>query len=459
MLSLTTGLNRREMLRIGSLALGGLSLPMLLQSKAAAQPGAPNVTTGKSVIFLFLHGGPSQYETFDPKQSAPQEIRGTTGEIPTTVPGLTFGSNFPRIARHAHKMAVVRSFVTERGTHDLKPLVDAVTLNANMGSLYSRIVGPMRSNGMPTNAGIFPNAVDPMGNAPITQFGNFASAGHLGAAYAPFIPGGGGQLQQNMTLNLPQDRLEDRRALLAQIDQLHRQIDANGAIQAVDRFHEQAIDVILGGVADAFDLRQEDPRLVARYDTSHMLAPDRWQRWNNRERYAHNVRNLGKLLLLSRRLCERGCGFVTVGTDFVWDMHADVNNMPCNLGMELIGRPLDHALSAFFDDLEARGLSDRILLVVCGEMGRTPRLNNGGGRDHWGRIAPLVLFGGGVTHGQVIGQSNRDGGEPATEPVRMQNLIATIMHTLLRVSDVRLMPNVPSDVLRIITEHNPIPGI
>jgi hypothetical protein len=104
------------------------------------------------VIFLFLHGGPSQYETFDPKQSAPQEIRGTTGEIPTTVPGLTFGSNFPGIARHAHKMAVVRSFVTERGTHDLKPLVDAVTLNANMGSLYSRIVGPMRANGMPTNA-------------------------------------------------------------------------------------------------------------------------------------------------------------------------------------------------------------------------------------------------------------------------------------------------------------------
>ena len=451
--------NRREFLRVGSLALGGLSLPMLLQAKAAAAQTSSSITTGKSVIFLFLHGGPSQYETFDPKQTAPQEIRGVTGEINTSVPGLTFGSGFPNLARRANKMAVVRSFVTERGSHDLKPLVDRnTTLNANMGSLFSRVVGPMRPDGMPTNAAIFPNAVDPESNGPIRNFGNFSSSGTLGASYAPFIPGAGGQLQQNMTLNLPEDRLDDRRQLLTQLDSLHRQVDATGSIEAVDRFHEQAIDVILGGIADAFDITQEDPRLIARYDTSHLLRSDRWQSWNNRNRYNSNAKNLGKLMLLARRLCERGAGFVTVSTDFVWDMHADRNNMGVRDGSELVGRPLDHALSAFFDDLEVRGLTDDILLVVCGEMGRTPRINNRGGRDHWGRIAPLFLYGGGVGNGQVIGRSDRNGGEPASDPVRMNNLISTIMHTVLNVGQVRLMPNVPSDVLRVVTGSEPIPG-
>ncbi len=253
--------------------------------------------------------------------------------------------------------------------------------------------------------------------------------------------------------------MDDRRELLAQLDQLQRQIDANGAIESVDRFHEQAIDVILGGIADAFDINQEDPRLIARYDTSHLVRPDRWQRWNNRNRYTANAKTLGKLLLLARRLCERGVGFVTVSTDFVWDMHADRNNMGVNDGMELVGHPLDHALSAFIDDIESRGLSDRILLVVCGEMGRTPRINRNGGRDHWGRIAPLALYGGGITHGQVIGQSNRDGGEPSSSPIRMQNLVSTIMHSLLHVGEVRLMENMPSDVLRVITESDPIPGL
>src|SRR5262249_54612661 len=154
----------------------------------------------------------------------------------------------------------------------------------------------------------------------------------------------------------------------------------------------------------------------------------------------------GKLLLLARRLCERGCGFVTVTTNFVWDMHADVNNAPVEEGMRYMGGPLDHALSAFLTDVEARGLSDKILLVCCGEMGRTPRINNQGGRDHWGGSAPLLLAGGGLKMGQVIGQSDRNGGQPATEPVRLTHLIGTIMHTLFDVGKLRVVRGLPREI-------------
>src|SRR5207249_4572831 len=139
---------------------------------------------------------------------------------------------------------------------------------------------------------------------------------------------------------------------------------------------------------------------------------------------------------LARRLCERSCGFVPVTTSFVWDMHADVNNATMVEGMGYMGRPLDHALSAFIEDVEARGLSEKILLVVCGEMGRTPRINKKGGRDHWGNLGPLLLYGGGLKMGQVIGQSTRDAGSPNTEPVRIRHLVATVLHTLLDVGQV-----------------------
>src|SRR5262249_1584381 len=149
--------------------------------------------------------------------------------------------------------------------------------------------------------------------------------------------------------------------------------------------------------------------------------------WNNYNHYVDNAKALGKLLLLARRLCEAGCGFVTVTTSFVWDMHADVNNATVEEGMSYMGPPLDHAVAAFLDDVEARGLSDKILLVAVGEMGRVPRLNNQGGRDHWGNLGPLMLAGGGLKMGQVIGQSSRDAGEPASDPVRIQNLVATML--------------------------------
>ena len=451
---------RREFLRVGGLALGGLSLPGLLQAKAAAAQ-AGKLTRDKSVIFLFLHGGPSQFETFDPKMSAPSDIHSATGEVATRIPGVTFGGTFPKLAALADKVSIVRSFTTGDANHDIKPIVCRDTLGANMGSIYSRIAGANHPRtGMPTNAALYPQAVVAEAGPAIKTFGDFENTGTLGKSTAPFVPGGKGELQGAMRLELPMDRLGDRRALLGRFDQARWALDASGALEGLDGMREQAFRVILGGMADAFDLSKEDPNTVARYDTAPLVRPEAIStQWNNRPHYIDNAKSLGKLLLLARRLCEAGCGFVTVTTSFVWDMHADVNNADVGEGMGYMGVPLDYALSAFIDDLHARGLDKRILLVVCGEMGRTPRINARGGRDHWGNLAPLLLAGGGLPMGQVIGQSTRDGGQPLTEPVTIKHLLGTVMHTLLDLSEVRITRGVPADVNQALTAAEPIPGL
>jgi len=455
----SSGFGRRDFLRIGGLTLGGLSLPGLLAARAqAAAVGRP--VTEKSVIFLFMHGGPSQVETFDPKMTAPTGIHSATGEVGTTIPGVTFGGTFEKLARLANKLTVVRSFVTGDGNHDIKPIVGKDTAGANLGSIYARVAGSNHPvTGMPTNVALYPNAVDPSTRPATLQFGKFDSAGALGSAYAPFVPGSGGELQENMKLSLPMDRLDDRRQLLAKLDRVKWTLCEEGMLEGMDRMREQAFHTIVGGVADAFDLSKEDARVLARYDTAPLVRPENIdRRWNNYNNYVDNGKSLGKLLLLARRLVERGCGFVTVTTNFVWDMHSDVNNAPVDEGMRYMGLPFDHAVSAFIEDIEARGLSDKILLVCCGEMGRTPRINKNGGRDHWGNLAPLLLYGGGLKMGQVIGQSSRDAGEPATTPVTIKNLVAIILHTLVEVGEVRIIRGMPRDVVQM-TEWEPIPGI
>ena len=188
--------------------------------------------------------------------------------------------------------------------------------------------------------------------------------------------------------------------------------------------------------------------------------PDQISRkWNNYKRYIDNGQTLGKLMLLARRLCEEGCRFVTVTTNFVWDMHSDVNNAGMIEGMSYMAPPFDHAVSMFLDDVEARGLSDQILLVCCGEMGRTPKMNNRGGRDHWGRLSPLLLAGGGLNKGHVIGQSTTDAGEPRTEPVTNDHLVSTIMHTLFDIAELRLVRGIPNEVMRVATSAKPIDGL
>ena len=458
--SSSPSIGRREFLRIGGLGLGGLTLSDMLGLQAAIKQGNPALKD-KSVIFLFMHGGPSQFETFDPKMDAAREIRSATGEIKTTIPGVTFGSTFEKLARLADKFSIVRSFVPGDANHDIKTIMGKDTLKANMGSLYSRIAGPLRpDSAMPTNVALFPQAVDPKTQPAFLKFGDFTSGGEIGAAYRPFVPGAGSDAQADMTLNLPIARLDDRRTLLDSLDNWKREMDHGAVVEGMGGFQQMAFDVLRRGVSDAFDLSKEDPRLMARYDTAPLLPKSRINpQWKNIDHYADHAASLGKLLLLARRLCERGCGFVTVTTSFVWDMHADSNNAPVTTGMDYVGRPFDHAVSALIEDIESRGLRDKIMLVCCGEMGRSPRINAKGGRDHWGNLGPLMIYGGGTAGGQIIGKSSRDGGEPAEDPVTIPDLVSTILHKLVDPGQVRLIDGMPANLLNVLGRGTPIRGL
>jgi hypothetical protein len=445
---------------VGGLALGGLTLPHLLAraSSPISNRIAGKPLTDKAVVFLFLHGGPSQIETFDPKMTAPDGIRSATGEVKTVLPGVTLGGTFPKLAARADRFCVVRSFVTGDGNHDIKPIVGKDGGMANLGSAYASVAGSNHPvSGMPTNVAVFPQSVDLNAQPMQTGFGNFLSAGPYGPAAVPFVPGAGGTFQKNLTLNIPQDRIDDRQMLLAAFD--HGRLTFDAEAKTMDSLRDQAFSVLLGGVGDAFDLRKEDPRVVGYYDTERLYDVSKIdKKWNNHKFYTDNARTLGKLLLLARRLVERGAGFVTVTTNFVWDMHADVNNATMTEGMRYMAPGLDHAVSAFLDDVKNRGLDEKILLVVCGEMGRTPKINKNGGRDHWGELAPLLLAGGGLKMGQVIGQSDRDAGRPNSEPVRIKNLLSTITHTLFDVGKLRVTRGVARELLAM-ADAEPIPAL
>jgi hypothetical protein len=461
------GFSRRSFLRVGSLALGGLALPQLLATKAAGVANT-NVLRDKAVVFLFMHGGPSQIETFDPKMSAPAEIRSVTGEVQTTIPGVTFGGTFPRLAERAKRLAIVRSFSFEgQANHDIRPIVGPESFNANLGSIYASVAGANRADtGMPTNVVLFPRSVDPTAgpdqNGP--TFGRFDRTGPFGAAYAPLVPGtasSGGSMQQDMRLTLPRERLDDRRQLLASLDGVKRQLQVPG----FDDYRRQAFETILGNVEHAFDLSQEDRRVIEKYDTSRLCNPEsirlgRDGKQNGFYRFfVDHGKTLGKELLLARRLVEAGCKFVTVTTNLVWDMHADGNNPAVKEGMNFSGTVFDHAVSVFLDDLRDRGLEDKVLLVATGEMGRTPKLQSDGGRNHWPLSAPLLLAGGGLPMGQVIGQSTRDAGRPATEPMTIGHLYSTIFHALFDVGQLRIQQGISREVLNIATAAEPIPGL
>ena len=447
---------RRRLLTAGSLGLGSLSLPALLAARGARQR-APRAVTGKSVVFLFQQGGPSQFETFDPKVAAPTAVRTMTGVIPTRLAGVQFGDSLSRLSLLADQLTVVRSFQTNNGGHNIQPIVGPDSLQTNIGVHYARVAGATHPRtGMPTNAVLYPAAVNAQVPGPMAR-GNLASTGSYSSAWGPFVPGGNSQLQRDMTLAIDRNRFfTDRRHVLDQLDQLNRKWDATGQLAATDELQQQAYDLLLGGaVAEALDLSREDPRTVARYDTSRFTRPGAWNKVSRGRKGYYNAQTstLGKLLLLSRRLCEAGCGFVTIHAGYagIWDMHADQNNLNMTDGMEAVGRSFDHAVASFVEDVTARGLADKILLVVCGEMGRTPKINRNGGRDHWGRLSPLLLFGGGLPGGHVIGQSTPNGGEPNDAPLTPKHLISTILHTVFDIGQLRLMPGVPPQLSQLST--------
>lgn len=467
MLSLAS---RRDFLRIGTLSLGGLTLSQLLSLKQAA--AGENYLRDKAVVLLYLSGGASHIETFDPKMTAPEGTRSLTGEVATSLPGVTFGGTFPQLARVADRLAVVRSHTHNVGDHvgahvhvlsgGTDPTGKQVQ-GASIGSMATRLLGANSpATGMPTYALLTEQEVDGQYNNEKGRFFKGSWPGKLGLSYAGMPaevgwddaaskkqPGRRSKpenpLLADMELNLPEGILQDRMKLAGELDRLSRRLDSRGEMESVDKFSTQALELILGGARSAFDLKQEDRRTLQRYDTSAI-------------RIGHKVfrpSTLGKQMLLARRLCEAGCGFVSVHSAG-WDMHADGNNPPIQRGMEMLGRSLDQAVSAFIEDLDQRGLSDKVLLVITGDFGRTPKVNKNGGRDHWTKLCTLAFAGGGLNMGQVIGQSGRNADAPATTPISLANVLGTVFHTLFDVGQLRLAAGIPADLLRTATQTEPI---
>ncbi len=457
-LSSQAACSRREFLRIGSLALGGLSLPGLLAWRARAADSG-RLTTDKAVVFLFLQGGPSQIETFDPKMTAPDTVRSIFGEVQTALPGITFGATFPKLAALADRTAVVRSFASNNADHqNYVSVAGGNPLKAPMGSLYARVAGPNHPRtGIPTSTIVTPEAAAPDLKLP-QNFETQAlqklitASGTLGARYSFFDPSGGGQLRQNLELKLPRDRFDERRELLRQLDTFRRRVEETHALDDASAYEQRAYEVIVRGISQAFDLSKEDPKTVEKYDTSKLFDLAEVNKWGDMRR-SSNL--LGKQMLLARRLVEAGCGFVTV-MDAGWDMHSNGNSPKGLGGMKWLGPQVDHAVAAFLEDVKQRGLSDKVLLVVSGEMGRTPKINKNGGRDHWANLTPLLLAGGGLKMGQVVGQSDQQAGAPATEKYTPGNLLATVMQTVLDVGQVRLAREVPGNVINVLGADKPI---
>jgi uncharacterized protein (DUF1501 family) len=287
--------------------------------------------------------------------------------------------------------------------------------------------------GMPSHVYLTFDEPDPQYDKERLRLGEAAGSGRLGGAFRAVEVGSESGLMRNLQMQLSMTRLEDRRLLRRALDRLHAQVDAE---RELDQFEQQAVEIILGKSKDAFDLSKEDPRLVRRYDTGNL---------NTGLRVARRFSALGKQLLMARRLCEAGCGFVTIHNPG-WDMHGGPTQFNVPFGMERLGRPLDHAVSAFLEDVNDRGLSDQILLVITGEFGRTPKVRADGGRDHWPRLSTLAFAGGGLTMGQVIGQSSAHADEPKSRPVTLDNLLGTVLHVAFDVPTVRALPDLPQTV-------------
>lgn len=385
------GVSRRDFLRIGGLAMGGLTLGDLLRCDARAESKA---SRHKSVIMIWLPGGPSHMDTYDLKPNAPAEYRGEFRPIASTVPGMDFCEHLPRHAAIADKLAVIRSVTGAVSEH----------ASALLMSGYSERMG-QQQGGRPAVGAILSKlrgSADPHVPAFVSLMGTpiGTDAGYAGAAHKPFVPDGPGLA--NLTLNgqVSLDRLDDRRELLGQFDRLRRNVDASGALEGVDAFTAQAFEMITATkTRDALDLNQEDPRTVERYGK------------------ATNF-------LTARRLVEAGVRCVTLAIGG-WDTHGN------NFGHLRGQLPMvDQAVSALVEDLHQRGLDRDCSLVMWGEFGRTPRVNAGAGRDHWEPVMSALVAGGGLRMGQVIGSTNARGEVAQDRPVTVQQVLSTLYHAL-----------------------------
>jgi hypothetical protein len=403
------------------LALGGLSLPQLLR----AQSRSGGSSSDAAVIMVYLPGGPTQHETFDPKPEAPVEIRGPLRSTNTCIPGVRFGELLPRLAQMADKFSVVRTLTGMKNRHECFQCQTGRPGGRSedneppggwpsLGSVVSSVLGP-GPGGLPP----YVDASPKMGYGPYNHRGQHdASAriswpGFTGIQHAPFSLAS--DVKSDLVLTgIDLARLGSRRHLLAALGRHQQQLDVEG----LDRFQQQAFGILASNrLADALDLSKEDRRLRERYGKSQPTDPAYGGAPQSPEH-----------LLAARRLVEAGVRCVTVAFG-AWDWHANGPGTIEDLAKRYLPT-FDHALAVLLDDLDQRGLLARVTVVVWGEFGRTPRINPDGGRDHWPETQSVLLTGGGIQGGRVIGQTDRTGGVPIDRPVHVQEVFATLYKNL-----------------------------
>ncbi|MBL8799153.1 MAG: DUF1501 domain-containing protein [Planctomycetia bacterium] len=405
------GVSRRSFLKIGAFAFGSQYLGLDQLFRAEAQAGQ-RPSSHKAVINIFLGGGPPHQDMWDIKTEAPTEIRGEFKPIDTNVPGIQIGETFQRLAKMMDKCAVIRSVVGATGGHDAFQCTTGyesknlapIGGRPSLGSTIARVQG----------------AVDPsvppfVGLAKSTQHAPWSDSGRtgfLGPAFAPFKPDGPGMA--NMKLNIPTDQLADRRQLRSSFDTLRRELDATGMMDGIDAATERALGVLTSSkLLEALDISREPEKVLARYGDG---TPYQFQ--------YDGAPTVNDQLLVARRLVEAGARCVTLSYGR-WDSHGK--------NFDLVrdhGGKLDQCLSALIEDLDVRGMLDDVTVIAWGEFGRTPKINNGAGRDHWPQVSCAFLAGGGMKTGQAIGATNRLGEHAANRPVHFGEIFATLYHNL-----------------------------
>lgn len=426
------GLSRRQFLRVGALGLTGLTLADVLRLRAKASARGSS-TKDTAVIQVYLGGGLSHLDSYDLKPEAPREVRGEFQAIETNVPGVRIGELLPRQARIMDKLAIVRSLQHNSADHGAGShwvLTGYPSGEPNprgndrpsVGSVVAKLRG---ANG----TGVPPYVAIPRPPA-------FTYAGYLGPGYNPFSLDAEPEADARVkNLDPPEgismERIGDRRALLATLDRVNRRRDASGTMAGMDRFTAEAFAMITGPAArQAFDLTREDPKL--------------------REHYGRT--RVGQGCLLARRLVEAGVTFVTVN-DGGWDHHREVFT---NCRKKL--PPLDAAIATLVEDIHDRGLADRVLVLVWGEFGRTPRVNGSSGRDHWPGAFSAVLAGGGLKTGQVVGATGRKGEAPTERPTRPEDVIRTV-YAVLGIDPLHEFVNEAGRPMPVLNQGRPVPEL
>ena len=400
------GTSRRNFVKIGALGVGGLSVAQLLRAEAASGISR----SSKSVIMVYLPGGPPHQDMYDLKLEAPLEIRGEFRPIPTAVPGIQICEHLPRLAKLADKYAIIRSMVGAKDRHESFQCMTGRLNERNppggwpeFGSVISKLQGSTDPTLAP-----YVNLSPKMRHTPY----NFGRPSFLGFGHTPFMPLG--DIKDDMVLSgITTERLADRKSLLASVDQFRRSIDASGTMEGLDSFQQRAFDMLTSGkLLEALDVSSEAPKVRERYGK----GTDKEQ--------GDAAPRLNEQFLLARRLIEAGVRVVTLSYSF-WDWHGN------NFKIAKENFPdFDQALSALLEDLDERGLLDQTTVIAWGEFGRTPKINAGGGRDHWPNVSCALLAGGGMKTGQVIGATDRMGGEAVERPVSFQEVFATLYHNM-----------------------------